>query len=268
MTDNPTPQSDEDPFEHVGWWCWRGDNHGHLATTACRSDNVPIHVPADWADEMRAVIQRIEDGDDEQPPAVPASSPLPDQTLRDRIADVLAKADGWTWTPDFDRTLSPVWQGYLKRADAVLAVLPPADRAAVLREAADTIEAEQDRLETEERARFDWVDRDTALQGEAVRARAAQLRRMASEAQQQPDTETPAYDRTAWEAYRRDAGCACTSPDPSTCAVNHRSGPWLCVCHRLSAELTEEERARLLPKNPAAASMQPAAADIGEEPPS
>lgn len=58
MNDNPE-------LVHVGWWCWRGDNHGHLATTACRSDNVPIHVPAEWADEMRAVIQRIEDGDDE-----------------------------------------------------------------------------------------------------------------------------------------------------------------------------------------------------------
>jgi hypothetical protein len=56
----------EEPLVHVGWWCWRGDNHGHLATMPCRSDNVPIHVPAEWADEMRAVIQRIEDGDDEE----------------------------------------------------------------------------------------------------------------------------------------------------------------------------------------------------------
>ncbi|MFJ6579293.1 hypothetical protein ACIQMY_25440 [Streptomyces sp. NPDC091368] len=53
-----------EPLVHVGWWCWRGDNHGHLATQACRSDNVPIHVPTEWADDMRAVIQRIEDGDE------------------------------------------------------------------------------------------------------------------------------------------------------------------------------------------------------------
>ena len=53
---------------HVGWWCWRGDNHGHLATTACRSDNVPLHAPAEWADDMRAVIQRIDDGDEEPQP--------------------------------------------------------------------------------------------------------------------------------------------------------------------------------------------------------
>ncbi|GAA1431748.1 hypothetical protein GCM10009601_51360 [Streptomyces thermospinosisporus] len=53
------------PLVHVGWWCWRGGNHGHLAAMACRSDNVPIHVPAEWEDDMRAVIQRLEDEDDE-----------------------------------------------------------------------------------------------------------------------------------------------------------------------------------------------------------
>ncbi|TGZ14707.1 hypothetical protein DV517_61900 [Streptomyces sp. S816] len=58
------PADQAEQLVHVGWWCWRGDSHGHLATMACRSDNVPIHVPAEWADEMRAVLQRIEDGDD------------------------------------------------------------------------------------------------------------------------------------------------------------------------------------------------------------
>ncbi|WP_432027420.1 hypothetical protein [Streptomyces sp. 1222.5] len=58
------PADKAEELVHVGWWCWRGDNHGHLATMACRSDNVPIHVPAEWADEMRAVLQRIEDGDE------------------------------------------------------------------------------------------------------------------------------------------------------------------------------------------------------------
>lgn len=66
--DAPTTTGGE-ALVHVGWWCWRGDNHGHLATMACRSDNVPIHVPAEWADEMRAVIQRIEDGDEPETPA-------------------------------------------------------------------------------------------------------------------------------------------------------------------------------------------------------
>ncbi|MGW7726269.1 hypothetical protein ACWGJ6_23405 [Streptomyces canus] len=67
MTDNHTPQPADEELTHVGWWCWRGDNHGHLATQPCRSDNVPLHAPAEWADEMRAVIQRIEDGDDGEP---------------------------------------------------------------------------------------------------------------------------------------------------------------------------------------------------------
>lgn len=61
-------QADEMPASeelvHIGWWCWRGDNHGHLTAMACRSDNVPLHVPAEWADEMRALMRRIEDGDD------------------------------------------------------------------------------------------------------------------------------------------------------------------------------------------------------------
>lgn len=74
------------PLVHVGWWCWRGDNHGHLATMACRSDNVPIHVPAEWADEMRAVIQRIEDGDDEPAPVAQQAAAVP---AADLIEDYL-----------------------------------------------------------------------------------------------------------------------------------------------------------------------------------
>lgn len=95
MTDNPTPPpSDEEPLVHVGWWCWRGDNHGHLATMACRSDNVPLHVPAEWADEMRAVIQRIEDGDeDEEQPAVLPAVPVPPTTATDRAAVLREAAD-------------------------------------------------------------------------------------------------------------------------------------------------------------------------------
>lgn len=109
----------EEPLTHVGWWCWRGDNHGHLATMACRSDNVPIHVPAEWADEMRAVIQQIEDGDDESEPAVVSSPPATDRaTVRDRIRRVLAQSDGF----DFD-SLEP--HDYQIQAAAILAALPP-----------------------------------------------------------------------------------------------------------------------------------------------
>ncbi|WP_185909184.1 hypothetical protein [Streptomyces sp. WAC01280] len=62
--DQPAEQSTEetpDRLAHVGWWCWRGNDHGHLADTACRSDNVPIHVPTEWADDMRAVIEHLAD---------------------------------------------------------------------------------------------------------------------------------------------------------------------------------------------------------------
>jgi hypothetical protein len=62
----------------------------------------------------------------------------PAAELRTRIADTLATTDGWVWAQEFDRTKSPSYQGYLRQADAVLAVLPaPADRVAILREVAD-----------------------------------------------------------------------------------------------------------------------------------
>ncbi|MFF2773375.1 hypothetical protein ACFVU3_00560 [Streptomyces sp. NPDC058052] len=60
----PAEAHDTEQLVPVGWWCWRGNDHGHLADTACRSDNVPIHVPAEWADEMRAVIQHLTDDHD------------------------------------------------------------------------------------------------------------------------------------------------------------------------------------------------------------
>lgn len=42
---------------------------------------------------------------------------------RATVADALADADGWEWAPGFDKTRSPSYQGYLRQADAVLAVL-------------------------------------------------------------------------------------------------------------------------------------------------
>jgi len=60
--DATQPTTDEtEHLVHVGWWCWRGNDHGHLADMACRSDNVPIHVPTEWAAEMRAVIEHLTD---------------------------------------------------------------------------------------------------------------------------------------------------------------------------------------------------------------
>lgn len=77
-------------------------------------------------------------------PAVSAVVP-PTQDTLDRIADVLAAADGWAWADGFDKTTSPAYQGYQERAAAVLAVLPPpANRAAVLREAAAFVDNDDD----------------------------------------------------------------------------------------------------------------------------
>lgn len=71
--------------------------------------------------------------------AAVVSPPATNQAeVRDRIADVLAAADGWRWAPGF-KAESPTWQSYQDRADAVLAVLPGDNRATVLREAAETL---------------------------------------------------------------------------------------------------------------------------------
>jgi hypothetical protein len=78
--------------------------------------------------------------------AVPAGlvAVPPTTTDRDRIAEVLAEADGWRWAPGF-KEQSPTWQRYQQVAAAVLAVLPAGSedttttRADTLREAADAV---------------------------------------------------------------------------------------------------------------------------------
>lgn len=106
-----------------------------------------------------------------------APAPATDQAvvgqadLRDRIATVLAGT-----------ALKPPFPHCLAMADAVLAVLPPpADRPAVLREAATAIEAEQAREEATAWAQTDEPDPEIDIEGAVVRARAALLRRMANE---------------------------------------------------------------------------------------
>jgi hypothetical protein len=54
MTDNPE-------LTQVGWYCWRCQG---LVEQPCRSDNVPIHVPAEWADDMEKEIIRLGEEDD------------------------------------------------------------------------------------------------------------------------------------------------------------------------------------------------------------
>lgn len=140
---------------------------------------------------------------DEEP-----ASPTGQTGLRERIADALADADGWRWAPGC-KAESPSYQGYLRCADVVLGVLPPADQAAVLRETDD----EGDELVCvdqcgscdacgmepfgtpaegwREAARFlrrtarDSSDRQGALHG--ARLIEDELRRLADEAQQQPE---------------------------------------------------------------------------------
>jgi len=58
----PTPT-----LVQVGWYCWRC--HGIVAEP-CRSDNVPVHVPADWEQDMtREISEREEEseGEDDTP---------------------------------------------------------------------------------------------------------------------------------------------------------------------------------------------------------
>lgn len=62
-------------------------------------------------------------------PAVPGRA---DDALRDRIAETMARADGWEWAAaNFSALSTPAADRYRRCAEAVLAVLPPAaDRAA------------------------------------------------------------------------------------------------------------------------------------------
>jgi hypothetical protein len=54
-----TPASDDAPrLVHVGWYCWRCRA---INAQACRSDCVPVHVPAEWADDMNAELAARED---------------------------------------------------------------------------------------------------------------------------------------------------------------------------------------------------------------
>lgn len=51
----------------VGWWCDRGgdsDAPGHLVATPERAGNVPLLVPAECADEVRALLLKYAAEDD------------------------------------------------------------------------------------------------------------------------------------------------------------------------------------------------------------
>lgn len=56
--------NDSPQLVQVGWYCWRCEG---LVEQPCRSDNVPVSVPAEWADDMLAEIRRLAEEDDEPP---------------------------------------------------------------------------------------------------------------------------------------------------------------------------------------------------------
>lgn len=45
-------------LRYVGRYCWRCEG---LVTDSCQSDNVPIYVDAEWADDMKTEIARLEE---------------------------------------------------------------------------------------------------------------------------------------------------------------------------------------------------------------
>lgn len=107
------------------------------------------------------------------PHHAPAVSPLPDQTaLRASLAEAMAKRDGHPWPTEFEDDE----RDYYRRADAALAVLPPpADRAAVLLEAAKVADGIADAMGKAEES---WASRAKW----ACATVGVQLRRLAAEA--------------------------------------------------------------------------------------
>ena len=140
-------------------------------TYACRTCDTTFTAPTD-TDTVRCP------GCGDMVEQQPAASPPPDQTLRDRIAE--AVQHGPTWM--LPRSLAE------EVADAVLAVLPPpADRAAVLREAADRYAQLVDENEAYDRE-HGQLDETARVQHGAVRDVVVGLRRLAAEA---PQPEAP-----------------------------------------------------------------------------
>ncbi|MFD3741614.1 ParB N-terminal domain-containing protein [Streptomyces sp. NPDC058629] len=123
-------------------------------------------------------------------------APADRAATRDRIRRAICEASGFTWLPD--ELMEP--DEYGEHADAVLAVLDaPADRAAILREAAD---------------HFDGQHMVTQFFGHQV---AAELRRLAGEAaagvQQATEGEARPDDIQVWPLTRILTEVRCGSQD-------------------------------------------------------
>ncbi|MGW1468470.1 hypothetical protein ACWCPT_29510 [Streptomyces sp. NPDC002308] len=126
--------------------------------------------------EPHALVAARELLGEDQPEAVP------DTGLRDQLARAMALRDGH---PEWPVQYEDDEAAYYRRADAVLAVLPvAADQAAVLREAAASVESGDVEFNGET-ARAALVNGgESALLAYALLAVGARLRRLADEAQQ------------------------------------------------------------------------------------
>jgi hypothetical protein len=159
-----------------------------------------------------------------------AVAPPTNQTaLRETVAEKLATADGWTWAHglQFKDISTPSADAYRKLANAVLALLPTAGRASVLREGADVL----GRMDYDADSNDYGYDTYRDAWNGGVMDAADRLRRMADETA----TETPAPDdRNAGPGWYE----VITSPQATTCiAYVHEDGS----LYLPEGDLTEEE---------------------------
>lgn len=163
------------------------------------ADVSPLHTPAEAREHFAAAHpEQVLWGPGPWPMLGTPPERADRAALRDRIADLLAAADGWRWSAGFNKTWSPAYRGYQYRADAVLAVLPPtADRAAVLLWAADFAEEVAEKL----RAHHEFERSNGALDV------MTELRRVAAEKPTNTETEARSYDERI-NAPLSDEACA------------------------------------------------------------
>ncbi|MFJ6487055.1 hypothetical protein [Streptomyces californicus] len=125
--------------ETDGWVLDDGQHMIDAVMAVADAEQASLRAEAEGLDEaLRGAISASEkDGARLRAELAAAAPPAPTDraATRDRIRRAICEASGFDWDPD---TLEP--DEYGEHADAVLAVLdPPADRAAVLREAADFV---------------------------------------------------------------------------------------------------------------------------------
>ena len=161
--------------------------HGSVA----RHDNLGLNLSCGGCalrDEIRAVLPTLDAAVVAPPPATRADA-------RDRIAEALYAHNHPGWATRYTDLDQDERDTYLARADAVLAVLPPpADRAAVLREAiarVRRIPVQCTGLTGPVWFGQGWKDAISEFEEIAERVADEDERRMADEAQQHPDTGTP-----------------------------------------------------------------------------